>query len=120
DFQQQQQQGFKAITDLITDMKLETLNYFKNMKQNQENQFDQMKAIIAQQQEIIANQNRGFQAMGQKQDQLEKELSEIRRAQVNLAMYKSSSNSQMTTTMAASSEEKLDQIASSIEAFGRN
>ncbi|MED6140389.1 hypothetical protein PIB30_092663, partial [Stylosanthes scabra] len=102
DFQQQQQQGFKAITDLITDMKLETLNYFENMKQNQENQFDQMKAIIAQQQEIIANQNREFQAMGQKQDQLEKELSEIRRAQVNLAMYKSSSSSQMTTTMAAS------------------
>ncbi|MED6176617.1 hypothetical protein PIB30_089931 [Stylosanthes scabra] len=117
DFQQQQQQGFKAITDLITDMKLETLNYFENMKQNQENQFDQMKAIIAQQQEIIANQNREFQAMGQKQDQLEKELSEIRRAQVNLAMYKSSSSSQITTTMAASSEEKLDQIASSIEAF---
>ncbi|MED6177922.1 hypothetical protein PIB30_102711 [Stylosanthes scabra] len=117
DFQQQQQQGFKAITDLITDMKLETLNYFENMKQNQENQFDQMKAIIAQQQEIIANQNREFQAMGQKQDQLEKELSEIRRAQVNLAMYKSSSSSQMTTTMVASSEEKLDQIASSIEAF---
>ncbi|MED6115728.1 hypothetical protein PIB30_093445 [Stylosanthes scabra] len=117
DFQQQQQQGFKAIIDLITDMKLETLNYFENMKQNQENQFDQMKAIIAQQQEIIANQNREFQAMGQKQDQLEKELSEIRRAQVNLAMYKSSSSSQMTTTMAASSEEKLDQIASSIEAF---
>ncbi|MED6202798.1 hypothetical protein PIB30_109215, partial [Stylosanthes scabra] len=85
--------------------------------QNQENQFDQMKAIIAQQQEIIANQNREFQAMGQKQDQLEKELSEIRRAQVNLAMYKSSTSSQMTTTMAASSEEKLDQIASSIEAF---
>ncbi|MED6140382.1 hypothetical protein PIB30_092580 [Stylosanthes scabra] len=117
DFQQQQQQGFKAMTDLITDMKLETLNYFENMKQNQENQFDQMKAIIAQQQEIIANQNREFQAMGQKQDQLEKELSEIRRAQVKLAMYKSSSSSQMTTTMAALSEEKLDQIASSIEAF---
>ncbi|MED6190120.1 hypothetical protein PIB30_102666 [Stylosanthes scabra] len=76
-----------------------------------------MKAIIAQQQEIIANQNREFQAMGQKQDQLEKELSEIRRAQVNLAMYKSSSSIQMTTTMAASSEEKLDQIASLIEAF---
>ncbi|MED6202377.1 hypothetical protein PIB30_104698 [Stylosanthes scabra] len=87
------------------------------MKENQENQFDQMKAIIAQQEEIIANQNREFQAMGQKQDQLEKELSETRRAQVNLAMYKSSSSSQMTTTMAASSEEKLDQIASSIEAF---
>ncbi|MED6214212.1 hypothetical protein PIB30_100795, partial [Stylosanthes scabra] len=86
DFQQQQQQGFKAITDLITDMKLEILNYFENMKQNQENQFDQMKAIIAQQQEIIANQNREFQALGQKQDQLEKELSEIRRAQVNLAI----------------------------------
>ncbi|MED6226555.1 hypothetical protein PIB30_104938, partial [Stylosanthes scabra] len=117
DFQQQQQQGFKAIIDLITDIKLETLNYFENMKQNQENQFDQMKAIIVQQQEIIASQNREFQAMGQKQDQLEKELSEIRRAQVNLAMYKSSSSSQMTTTMAASSEEKLDQIASSIEAF---
>ncbi|MED6202553.1 hypothetical protein PIB30_106734, partial [Stylosanthes scabra] len=80
-------------------------------------QYDQMKSIIAQQQEVIATQNREFQAMKRKQDQQEKELSEIRKAQVNLAMYKTNSSSQITPTMAASSEEKLDQIASSMEAF---
>ncbi|MED6214349.1 hypothetical protein PIB30_102213, partial [Stylosanthes scabra] len=76
-----------------------------------------MKSIIAQQQEVIATQNREFQAMKRKQDQLEKELSEIRKAQVNLAMYETNSSSQIAPTTAASSEEKLDQIASSVEAF---
>ncbi|MED6129239.1 hypothetical protein PIB30_106046, partial [Stylosanthes scabra] len=116
-FQEQQQQGFKAMTDMITNMQIQTLNYFENIKTYQEYQYDQVKSIIAQQQEGIATQNREFQAMKRKQDQLEKELSEIRKAQVNLAMYKTNSSSQIAPTTAASSEEKLDQIASSVEAF---
>ncbi|MED6140664.1 hypothetical protein PIB30_095470, partial [Stylosanthes scabra] len=116
-FQEQQQQGFKAMTDMITNMQIETLNYFENIKTYQEYQYDQMKSIIGQQQEVIATQNREFQAMKRKQDQLEKELSEIRKAQVNLAMYKTNSSSQIASTTVASSEEKLDQIASSVEAF---
>ncbi|MED6214335.1 hypothetical protein PIB30_102091 [Stylosanthes scabra] len=42
------------------------------IKTYQEYQYDQMKAIIAQQQEVIATQNQEFQAMRSKQDQLEK------------------------------------------------
>ncbi|MED6190470.1 hypothetical protein PIB30_106239, partial [Stylosanthes scabra] len=69
--QEQQQQGFKAMTDLVTNSQIDILNYFENIKTYQEYQYDQMKAIIAQQQEVIATQNREFQAMKSKQDQLE-------------------------------------------------
>ncbi|MED6201222.1 hypothetical protein PIB30_092788 [Stylosanthes scabra] len=62
-FQEQQQQGFKTMTDMMTDMQIETLNYFENIKTYQEYQYDQMKSIIAQQQEVIATQNRELQAM---------------------------------------------------------
>ncbi|MED6149770.1 hypothetical protein PIB30_065746 [Stylosanthes scabra] len=85
-FQEQQQQGFKTMTDMMTSMQIETLNYFENIKTYQEYQYDQMKSIITQQQEVIATQNREFQAMKRKQDQLENELSEIRKAQINPAM----------------------------------
>ncbi|MED6202463.1 hypothetical protein PIB30_105742, partial [Stylosanthes scabra] len=70
-----------------------------------------MKAIIAQQQEVITTQNREFQAMKSKQDQLEKELSEIRKAQVNLAMYKTSSSSQAVD----GSNEELQRLRKIIE-----
>ncbi|MED6225926.1 hypothetical protein PIB30_098289 [Stylosanthes scabra] len=101
-----------------------------------------MKSIIAQQQEVIATQNREFQAMKRKQDQLEKELSEIKKAQTNPAMNGSNEelqrlrkiiedqrvalvqhngasvgSSQIIPAMAASSEEKLDKIASSVAEF---
>ncbi|MED6128849.1 hypothetical protein PIB30_102046, partial [Stylosanthes scabra] len=82
--QEQQQQSLKALTDLVTNSQIDTLNYYEKIKTYQEYQYDQMKAIIAQQQEVIAIQNQEFQAMRSKQDQLEKELSEIRKAQVNL------------------------------------
>ncbi|MED6165878.1 hypothetical protein PIB30_103812, partial [Stylosanthes scabra] len=62
-FQEQQEQGFKAMTDMITNMQIETLNYFENIKTYQEYQYDQMKAIIAQQQEVIDTQNQEFQVM---------------------------------------------------------
>ncbi|MED6154136.1 hypothetical protein PIB30_109111, partial [Stylosanthes scabra] len=90
--QEQQQQSLKALTDLVTNSQIDTLNYYEKIKTYQEYQYDQMKAIIAQQQEVIASQNKEFQAMRNKQDQLEKELNEIRKDQVNLAMYKSSSS----------------------------
>ncbi|MED6165772.1 hypothetical protein PIB30_102781, partial [Stylosanthes scabra] len=114
DFQvllEQQQQGFKAMTDLVTNSQIDILNYFENIKTYQEYQYDQMKAIIAQQQEVIATQNREFQAMKSKQDQLEKELSEIRKAQVNLAMYKSNSSSQAVD----GSTEELQRLRKIIE-----
>ncbi|MED6226469.1 hypothetical protein PIB30_104089, partial [Stylosanthes scabra] len=110
-FQEQQQQGFKVMTDLITNMQIETLNYFENIKTYQEYQYDQMKAIIAQQQEVIDTQNQEFQVMKSKQDQLEKELSEIRKAQVNLAMYKSNSSSQAMD----GSNEELQRLRKIIE-----
>ncbi|MED6213881.1 hypothetical protein PIB30_097659, partial [Stylosanthes scabra] len=141
-FQEQQQQGFKAMTDMITNMQIETLNYFENIKTYQEYQYDQMKSIIAQQQEVIATQNREFQAMKRKQDQLEKELSEIKKAHINPAVNGSNEelqrlrkiiedqrvalvqhnrvsvgSSQVIPAMAASSEEKLDKIASSVAEF---
>ncbi|MED6115531.1 hypothetical protein PIB30_091591 [Stylosanthes scabra] len=143
----QQQQGLKAITDLVTNTQIDTLNYYEKIKTYQEYQYDQMKAIIAQQQEVIDTQNREFQVMKSKQDQLEKELSEIRKAQVNLAMYKSNSSSQamdgsneelqrlrkiiedqrlalvqqsraaVGSSQIAPIEEKLDKIASSVARF---
>ncbi|MED6178793.1 hypothetical protein PIB30_110951, partial [Stylosanthes scabra] len=58
-------------------------------------QYDQMKTIIAQQQEMIQTQNREVQVMKNRHDKMEKELSEIRQAQVNLALYKTSSRSQI-------------------------
>ncbi|MED6186464.1 hypothetical protein PIB30_066931 [Stylosanthes scabra] len=141
-FKEQQQQGFKTMTDVITNMQIETLNYFENIKTYQEYQYDQMKSIIAQQQEVIATQNREFQAMRRKQDQLEKELSEIKKTQINTAMNGSNEelqrlrkiiedqrvalvqqnrasvgSSQIIPAMAASSEEKLDKIASSVAEF---
>ncbi|MED6182205.1 hypothetical protein PIB30_026465 [Stylosanthes scabra] len=101
-----------------------------------------MKSIIAQQQEVIATQNREFQAMKRKQDQLEKELSEIKKAQINPSMNGSNEelqrlrkiiedqrvvlvqqnrapagSSQVIPAMAASSEGKLDKIASSVAEF---
>ncbi|MED6129712.1 hypothetical protein PIB30_110603, partial [Stylosanthes scabra] len=145
--QEQQQQSLKALTDLVTNSQIDTLNYYEKIKTYQEYQYDQMKAIIAQQQEVIASQNKEFQAMRNKQDQLKKELNEIRKAQVNLAMYKSSSSQgedrtneelqrlrkiikdqrvalvQQSRTAAESSqiapsiEGKLDQIASSVIGF---
>ncbi|MED6153835.1 hypothetical protein PIB30_105951, partial [Stylosanthes scabra] len=145
--QEQQQQGLKAITDLVTNTQIDTLNYYEKIKTYQEYQYDQMKAIIAQQQEVIDTQNREFQVMKSKQDQLEKELSEIRKAQVNLAMYKSNSSSQamdgsneelqrlrkiiedqrvalvqqsraaVRSSQIAPIEEKLDKIASSVAGF---
>ncbi|MED6179223.1 hypothetical protein PIB30_115149, partial [Stylosanthes scabra] len=57
------------------------LNYYEKIKTYQEYQYDQMKAIVAQQQEVIETQNREFQVMKKKHDQMEKELSEIRQAQ---------------------------------------
>ncbi|MED6189786.1 hypothetical protein PIB30_099406, partial [Stylosanthes scabra] len=110
--QEQQQQGFKAMTDLVTNSQIDILNYFENIKTYQEYQYDQMKAIIAQQQEVIDTQNREFQVMKSKQDQLEKELSEIRKAHVNLAIAAVGSSQ-----IAPSIEEKLDKIASSVKAF---
>ncbi|MED6117842.1 hypothetical protein PIB30_113625, partial [Stylosanthes scabra] len=86
--QEQQQQGFKTMTELVAD------NYEK-IKEYQEYQYDQMKTIIAQQQEMIQTQNREVQVMKNRHDQMEKELSEIRQAQVNLALYKTSSRSQI-------------------------
>ncbi|MED6203143.1 hypothetical protein PIB30_112732, partial [Stylosanthes scabra] len=145
--QEQQQQSLKALTDLVTNSQIDTLNYYEKIKTYQEYQYDQMKAIIAQQQEVIASQNKEFQAMRNKQDQLEKEINEIRKAQVNLAMYKSSSSQgedrtneelqrlrkiiedqrvalvQQSRTAAESSqiapsiEGKLDQIASFVTGF---
>ncbi|MED6185546.1 hypothetical protein PIB30_058141, partial [Stylosanthes scabra] len=109
--QEQQQQGFKAMTDLVTNSQIDILNYLENIKTYQEYQYDQMKAIIAQQQEVITTQNREFQAMKSKQDQLEKELSEIRKAQVNLAMYKTSSSSQAVD----GSNEELQRLRKIIE-----
>ncbi|MED6117461.1 hypothetical protein PIB30_110174, partial [Stylosanthes scabra] len=47
--QEQQQQGLKAITDLVTNTQIDTLNYYEKIKTYQEYQYDQMKAIIAQQ-----------------------------------------------------------------------
>ncbi|MED6227175.1 hypothetical protein PIB30_110918, partial [Stylosanthes scabra] len=93
--QEQQQQGFKAMTVLVADSQNEVLNYYEKIKEYQEYQYDQMKAIIAQQQEMIQTQNREFQVMKNRHDQMEKELSEIRQAQVNLALYKTSSRSQI-------------------------
>ncbi|MED6202806.1 hypothetical protein PIB30_109295, partial [Stylosanthes scabra] len=90
---------------------IDTLNYYEKIKTYQEYQYDQMKAIIAQQQEVIATQNREFQAMKCKQDQLEKELSEIRKAQVNLAMYKSNRSSQAVD----GSNEELQRLRKIIE-----
>ncbi|MED6160085.1 hypothetical protein PIB30_048074 [Stylosanthes scabra] len=141
-FQEQQQQGFKTMTNMMTNMQIETLNYFENIKTYQEYQYDQMKSIIAQQQEVIAPQNREFQAMKKKQDQLEKELSDIKKAQINPAMNgsneelqrlrkiiedqrvalvqqnrASAGSSQIIPAMIASSEEKLDKIASSVAKF---
>ncbi|MED6117333.1 hypothetical protein PIB30_109010, partial [Stylosanthes scabra] len=89
--QEQQQQGFKAMTELVADSQNEVLNYYEKIKEYQEYQYDQMKAIIAQQQEMIQTQNREVQVMKNRHDQMEKELSEIRQAQVNLALYKTSS-----------------------------
>ncbi|MED6166902.1 hypothetical protein PIB30_113886, partial [Stylosanthes scabra] len=93
--QEQQQQGFKAMTELVADSQNEVLNYYEKIKEYQEYQYDQMKAIIAQQQEMIQTQNREVQVMKNRHDQMEKELSEIRQAQVNLALYKTSSRSQI-------------------------
>ncbi|MED6166744.1 hypothetical protein PIB30_112447, partial [Stylosanthes scabra] len=92
--QEQQQQGFKTMTELVADSQNEVLNYYEKIKEYQEYQFDQMKTIIAQQQEMIQTQNREVQVMKNRHDQMEKELSEIRQAQVNLALYKTSSRSQ--------------------------
>ncbi|MED6166388.1 hypothetical protein PIB30_108783, partial [Stylosanthes scabra] len=110
--QEQQQQGFKAMTELVTNSQIEMLNYYEKIKTYQEYQYDQMKAIIAQQQEVIATQNREFHAMKSKQDQLEKELSKIRQAQVNLAMYKSGSSSSQATD---GSKEELQRLRKIIE-----
>ncbi|MED6191111.1 hypothetical protein PIB30_112993, partial [Stylosanthes scabra] len=59
--QEQQQQGFKAMTELVADSQNEVLNYYEKIKEYQEYQYDQMKAIIAQQQEMIQTQNREVQ-----------------------------------------------------------
>ncbi|MED6129895.1 hypothetical protein PIB30_112510, partial [Stylosanthes scabra] len=109
--QEQQQQGLKAITNLVTNTQIDTLNYYEKIKTYQEYRYDQMKAIIGQQQEVIDTQNREFQVMKSKQDQLEKELSEIRRAHVNLAMYKSNSSSQAMD----GSNEELQRLRKIIE-----
>ncbi|MED6116887.1 hypothetical protein PIB30_104531, partial [Stylosanthes scabra] len=92
--QEQQQQGFKTMTELVADSQNEVLNYYEKIKEYQEYQFNQMKTIIAQQQEMIQTQNREVQVMKNRHDKMEKELSEIRQAQVNLALYKTSSRSQ--------------------------
>ncbi|MED6165954.1 hypothetical protein PIB30_104544, partial [Stylosanthes scabra] len=92
--QEQQQQGFKTMTELVADSQNEVLNYYEKIKEYQEYQYDQMKTIIAQQQEMIQAQNREVQVMKNRHDKMEKELSEIRQAQVNLALYKTSSRSQ--------------------------
>ncbi|MED6141815.1 hypothetical protein PIB30_107202 [Stylosanthes scabra] len=78
--QEQQQQGFKAMTELVADSQNEVLNYYEKIKEYQEYQYDQMKAMIAQQQEMIQTQNREYQVMKNRHDQMEKELSEIRQA----------------------------------------
>ncbi|MED6227223.1 hypothetical protein PIB30_111363, partial [Stylosanthes scabra] len=93
--QEQQQQGFKTMTELVADSQNEVLNYYEKIKEYQEYQYDQMKAIIAQQQEMIQTQNREVQVMKNRHDKMEKELSEIRQAQVNLALYKTSSRRQI-------------------------
>ncbi|MED6214921.1 hypothetical protein PIB30_108193, partial [Stylosanthes scabra] len=93
--QEQQQQGFNTMTELVADSQNKVLNYYEKIKEYQEYQYDQMKAIIAQQQEIIQTQNREVQVMKSRHDKMEKELSEIRQAQVNLALYKTSSRSQI-------------------------
>ncbi|MED6142217.1 hypothetical protein PIB30_111569, partial [Stylosanthes scabra] len=70
-----------------------------------------MKAIIAQQQEMIQTQNREVQVMKNRHDQMEKELSEIRQAQVNLALYKTSSRSQIED----GTKEELQRLRKTIE-----
>ncbi|MED6202075.1 hypothetical protein PIB30_101745, partial [Stylosanthes scabra] len=142
--QEQQQQSLKALTDLVTNSQIDTLNYYEKIKTYQEYQYDQMKAIIAQQQEVIATQNQEFQAMRSKQDQLEKELSEIRKAQSTwqcsssqavdgsneelqrlrkiiedqrVALVQQSRTAAGSKQIAPSIEEKLDQIASSVTGF---
>ncbi|MED6142418.1 hypothetical protein PIB30_113533, partial [Stylosanthes scabra] len=109
--QEQQQQGFKAMTELVADSQNEVLNYYEKIKEYQEYQYDQMKAIIAQQQEMIQTQNREFQVMKNRHDQMKKELSEIRQAQVNLALYKTSSRSQI----ADGTKEELQKLRKIIE-----
>ncbi|MED6142313.1 hypothetical protein PIB30_112436, partial [Stylosanthes scabra] len=79
--QEQQQQGFKAMTELVADSQNEVLNYYEKIKEYQEYQYDQMKAKNAQQQEMIQTQNREVQVMKNRHNQMEKELSEIRQAQ---------------------------------------
>ncbi|MED6129946.1 hypothetical protein PIB30_113009, partial [Stylosanthes scabra] len=106
--QEQQQQGFQVMTELVTNSQIEMLNYHEMVKTYQEYQYDQMKMIIAQQQQVIETQNQEFQSM---KSQLEKELSEIKRAQVNLAMMKSSNSSQVDD----GSKEELQRLRKIIE-----
>ncbi|MED6226676.1 hypothetical protein PIB30_106165, partial [Stylosanthes scabra] len=87
------------------------INYHEMIKTYQEYQYDQMKTIIAQQQQVMETQNQEFQSMKSKQDQLEKELSEIKRAQVNLAMMRSSNSSQVDD----GSKEELQRLRKIIE-----
>ncbi|MED6203407.1 hypothetical protein PIB30_115206, partial [Stylosanthes scabra] len=72
--QEQQQQGFKAMTELVADSQNEVLKYYEKIKEYQEYQYDQIKAMIAQQQEMIQTQNREYQVMKNRHDQMEKEL----------------------------------------------
>ncbi|MED6190088.1 hypothetical protein PIB30_102328, partial [Stylosanthes scabra] len=96
-FQEQQQQGFKAMTDLITNMQIETLNYFENIKTYQDSsqamdgsneERQRLRKIIEDQRVALVQQNRA--AVG---------------------------SSQIASTTAASLEGKLDQIASSVAGF---
>ncbi|MED6176856.1 hypothetical protein PIB30_092350 [Stylosanthes scabra] len=84
--QQQQQNGFQAIAGTLTNMQIETFNYLERMKTQQEAQSDQMKTIIAQQEELISEQNRQLQAMRRNQEQMERDIREIRKTQINPSM----------------------------------
>ncbi|MED6117990.1 hypothetical protein PIB30_115221, partial [Stylosanthes scabra] len=99
------------MTELVADSQNEVLSYYEKIKEYQEYQYDQMKAIIAQQQEMIQTQNREVQVMKNRHDQMEKELSEIRQAQVNLTLYKTSSRSQIED----GTKEELQRLRKTIE-----
>ncbi|MED6178328.1 hypothetical protein PIB30_106550 [Stylosanthes scabra] len=119
--QEQQQQGLKAITDLVTNTQIDTLNYYEKIKTYQEYQYDQMKAIIAQQQEVIATQNREFQAMKSSQavDGSNEELQRLRKIieDQRVALVQQSRATIGSSQIAPSIEEKLDQIANSVKGF---
>ncbi|MED6164049.1 hypothetical protein PIB30_085940 [Stylosanthes scabra] len=120
-FQEQQQQGFKTMTNVITNMQIETLNYFENIKTYQEYQYDQMKSIIAQQQEELSEIKKAQinPAMNGSNEELQRLRKIIEDQRVALVQHNRASvgSSQVIPAMAASSEEKLDKIASSVAKF---